>query len=498
MKKMNELFRSIDAAYRKSELPEYQGNPLIEALPHILSQDEAGKLLHHPIPFDKSERELPAHIRLHCVKRLENLVIALPLHIQFESELSMLLRGGYTSRNPCDPKTWQAMMSRATKQSASPVPMPDFYRSSAASLLLTGLSGIGKSTMLEIILRTYPQVIRHSNYQGRPFDHTQIVWLKIDCPHDGSLKGLCREFFKAVDKLTGTTDYEKQWGGSRSSVEAMQSAMETIASTYFLGMLVIDELQHLSIAKAGGADKMMNFYVNLINKIGVPIVLTGTYKVKEIFASQMRQARRASDKGTIDFGRYEKNDPVWDMLVKAVWKYQWVKNPAKLEPPIKERIYDLTQGVTALLVGLLAMAQSMAIAEEHETVDAGLLQKVYDERMQLLHPAIDALRSGNANKMAKFDDLLPTSFDPFDARHFSATDADSILANLMGLYDDPTPNAINPGTDEPQVEPAAVDIPEAILAGDMRKSSINAGDEQVERLKKLGVISQDPMKFGKG
>lgn len=40
--------------------------------------------------------------------------------------------------------------------------------------------------------------------------------------------------------------------------------------------------------------------------------------------------------------------------------------------------------------------------------------------MQLLHPAINALRSGNTNKMAKFDDLLATNFDPFDAKHFSA------------------------------------------------------------------------------
>lgn len=481
--------RREDANYRDVALPDYAGNPLIEALPGILSAEESMTKLGHPIKYSKAERELPPHLRQHCVKRLENLVVALPLHVRFESEISILLRGGYVSRNPTLSQTWQAMMANATTRSESPTPMPEHYRSSAASMLLTGLSGIGKSTMLEIILNTYPQVIHHTEYKGTKFQHTQIVWLKIDCPHDGSLKGLCREFFKAVDRATGTTDYERQWRGTRHLVEDMQAAMETIASTFFLGLLVIDELQHLSIAKAGGSEKMMNFYVNLINKIGVPIVLTGTYKVKEIFATQMRQARRASDKGTIDFGRYEKNDPVWSMLVKSVWKYQWVKNPVKLDELLMERIYDLTQGVTALLVNLLAMAQSMAIAEELDTVNANVLQQVYDNRMQILHPAINALRSGNVKKMAQFDDLLPTSFAIVPDVASGLPDDAEILARLMKKAED------EPDTDaKPEnVEAPAVVIPADVLAGDIRNKSGQASDEGLAHLDKLGVLSKDPM-----
>ncbi len=147
--------RREDANYRDVALPDYAGNPLIEALPEILSAEESMTQLGHPIKYSKAEREIPPHLRQHCVKRLENLVIALPLHVRFESEISILLRGGYVSRNPTLSQTWQAMMATATTRSESPTPMPEHYRSSAASMLLTGLSGIGKSTMLEIILNTY-------------------------------------------------------------------------------------------------------------------------------------------------------------------------------------------------------------------------------------------------------------------------------------------------------------------------------------------------------
>src|SRR5699024_3054395 len=63
----------------------------------------------------------------------------------------------------------------------------DYIRSTADSLSIIGISGIGKTTAIERLLLMYPQVIKHEAYEGQPFNHTQIVWLKIDCPYDGSL-----------------------------------------------------------------------------------------------------------------------------------------------------------------------------------------------------------------------------------------------------------------------------------------------------------------------
>ena len=59
----------------------------------------------------------------------------------------------------------------------------DAPKSTALSYSLIGCSGSGKSTTLQRILNLYPQVIYHEKY-----NFTQLVYLKIDCPHDGSLK----------------------------------------------------------------------------------------------------------------------------------------------------------------------------------------------------------------------------------------------------------------------------------------------------------------------
>ena len=54
----------------------------------------------------------------------------------------------------------------------------------------------------------YPQVIEHTEYKGMPLAATQIVWLKLDCPHDGSRGELCYRFFKAVDDAVGSEFFD--------------------------------------------------------------------------------------------------------------------------------------------------------------------------------------------------------------------------------------------------------------------------------------------------
>ena len=102
-----------------------------------------------------------------------------------------------------------------------------------------------KTTSIEAILSLYPQVILHNRYCENDFSFTQIVWLKLDCPFDGSIKGLYLNFFQAVDDLLGTRYYDNYAGG-RKTVDELLPRMALVASLHSIGVLVIDEIQHLS------------------------------------------------------------------------------------------------------------------------------------------------------------------------------------------------------------------------------------------------------------
>ncbi len=58
----------MDAEYQTPPIAVYQGNPFIEALPLIWSEEEAGQLLKYAPLYSPQDREMPAHYRLHLIQ----------------------------------------------------------------------------------------------------------------------------------------------------------------------------------------------------------------------------------------------------------------------------------------------------------------------------------------------------------------------------------------------------------------------------------------------
>ncbi|MBF4270378.1 ATP-binding protein, partial [Vibrio anguillarum] len=101
--------------------------------------------------------------------------------------------------------------------------------------------------------------------------------------------------FRAMDRALGTSNYERQYSMSkRPSIETLLAAMAQVANAHAVGVLIIDEIQHLSRSRSGGSEKMLNFFVTLVNTIGLPVILVGTPRAREIFEADMRSARRGS------------------------------------------------------------------------------------------------------------------------------------------------------------------------------------------------------------
>jgi hypothetical protein len=93
----------------------------------------------------------------------------------------------------------------------------------------------------------------------------------------------------------------------------------------------------------------------------------------------------------------------------------WVRKPAKFGTEITDALYEVSQGISGIMLSVLATAQLAAMEEDGaEKVDADLIRKVYRERMTPLHPAIRILRSGDPNLMEGFDDLHRNAYPSGD------------------------------------------------------------------------------------
>lgn len=390
------------AYYQEQVVKEYQNNPLIEALPPILSKQEVIEKLSYYPHFDENERQLDSQYRLHLTQRLFSLFQCLPLHIDLESRLSRLLRQGYVGRNPFSP-TYASSLIQGHENIQNQVEQSWFNHSIPRGLTIIGPSGIGKSTAIAKLFDQLPQIINHSSYRGKDFLFTQLVWLRLECSHDASVKGLVNQFFMTVDGLLGTSYFEKFGRSNKLSVNTLMPIMTQIINSVGAGILCIDEIQHLSI-RGVGSKLMLNFFTTLNNMIGIPIVLIGTPSAMNVLQREFRQARRGSGQGDLIMDRMA-NDEYWMLFLESIWAYQWVRNPVELTNEFVEIMYEESQGIIDICLKLFSLSQIRAISTGRESLSVSLIKQVAKDHLKLVQPMLTALKSGDMSKIAQYEDI---------------------------------------------------------------------------------------------
>lgn len=416
--------RVVHAVYRKSECPDHEGNPLIEALPPVLTDDQAMIRLAYYPKYDDAQRKAPTHVRYLLIQNGLKFFAPLEVHIDLQRRFTNLLRIGYASRNPIKPEFWRYIgvkLDSFDQYGDQYQEQPDRLPSTAAGFNIIGPSGVGKSFSIERVLSLTPQVIHHSHYQDRDFTHSQLVWLKLDCPFDGNPRGLCLQFFKSVDSILGTNTYHNYTRGKPTQDELL-SDMATVAANHCLGVLVIDEIQRLSLAKSGGADRMLNFFVQLINIIGVPIVQIGNYKALSVLTGDFSQMRRGTGQGDFIWDLMQK-DEQWNLFVESLWRFQYTKKrctpfdkinkSSAASPTLSDVLYEETQGITDFAVKCYMFAQERAIDSEKEAVTAAIIRSAANDKLRIPREVLQALKSKDKRVLERYEDLYHVAFKSY-------------------------------------------------------------------------------------
>ncbi|HJV15933.1 MAG TPA: ATP-binding protein, partial [Bacillales bacterium] len=426
-----------EAEYKEQALSEYSNNPFIEALPPIFDEDNVLERFMVTPRITQQEKQSETNIRYHVLKRVKNFIQPLPIHFEVERRLSTLIRRGYLARNPLDKMFLERIrvlhQLREEEDEAHKYidERLNYIRSTADSLSIIGISGIGKTTAIERLLLMYPQAIKHEMYEGQPFNRTQIVWLKIDCPYDGSLSTLCKSFFKAIDDLLGTRYLEK-YGYLNRVTSTMLLHMTSLASMYGIGVLVIDEIQHLLHSK-NDQEEMLNFFVTLSNTVGIPTVLIGTSKAQQLFKGNFRQARRAASDGAIIWDRMAADSEEWDFFLETLWELQCLKTRSELTEDVKKAFYEECQGITSVAVNLFILAQERALfdeSNEEERITPRVLRKTAKEDMKIIQPMLNAIRKNDLKAMYKYEDIM-INLDDLMINHKQNTEYEGKIQEAM-------------------------------------------------------------------
>jgi hypothetical protein len=157
---------------------------------------------------------------------------------------------------------------------------------------------------------------------------------------------------------------------------------------------------------------MLNFFVQLINTIGLPVVLVGTYKAISVLSGEFRQTRRGTGQGDLVWDRMKK-DETWDWFLECLWGYQYVQNLSHLTPALNQALYDVTQGITDFAVKVYMLTQIRAITTGEEAITEQGIRLAAQESLRMANPILSALRTGDIRILHSVEDVHPIDLDSF-------------------------------------------------------------------------------------
>ncbi len=232
--------RQENATYHESPLDYERHNAYIEALPpQLRTREEIAKYMTVIPAYPVKYQALAPELRISTLSRLGKFLQPNEHHIKLFRNFTNMIREGYLGRNPKDQvplaereakiaQAVDAIMNAKEDDDSKLEPSP-------LSTSIFGISRMGKSLAVHRSLDFYPQVIFHNFHEGEKFTRTQIVWIHLDCPKNGSLTTLVFTLMRLVDMLTGSDFYRKIGKSGRLSDPELTAGTHLVVATTWFG-----------------------------------------------------------------------------------------------------------------------------------------------------------------------------------------------------------------------------------------------------------------------
>lgn len=396
----------------KTKVTEFIGNPLLAALQETVSQSNMLKDLLKRPPYREADRELEPSIRLDLLSRINTMHIPYAHDLFIARNLSRCINWGYVSRNPMPFEVTLQILEKCgidTTRELENYLTRTVFPIYGFSVL--GISGVGKSSSVLNALMRYPQIIEHKEYNGVPFHCLQLVWLKVDCPGDGSPKGLCTAILRQIDSVLGTA-YQSELS-SRTSKDVLTNKVSQCLRAHHLGVLVIDDIQNLCGVKKDTTTDLLSFLIYLMETLAIPVVMVGTPKVLPLFQQEFQLAKRATGDGTVRMGLLVKDSKEWERFISGIWAYQFTRRQVPLTSKMKDLFYQESVGNPFLCALLYKLVQDDAITSGEESFTLQDVRKVANDKLCITTSKRNNMLAGNDEELRRYEYLWePVKIDP--------------------------------------------------------------------------------------
>ena len=334
------------------------GNPLLTAMPKMLSPQELAQAVQSLPP-------LPAAPSLEGLALLSSIFIPMDYMYTLYDQLYRAIRTTYTTRTVLEGIRQTNALFRGDAGTCCAT------QAAAGSVL--GVPGIGKTSTIRRCLDTMPQVIEHTDFEGQPFFCKQVLYLRVECPSDCSVKTLALNLVAALDRAIGS-NYLHQLTALRSAAaSAIAAQVKILCMTHHVGLILVDEIQNAVVTaqKNKQVKPLIKFLVELTNDTCTGVFFVGTPQAEELFTSQEHLKRRTRGIRLLPL----KPDGVYRNFLKLLWQYQLTPERAELTEALANKLYDWSGGIPAYIVKIFQESQAQAFLMGRPCIDAKIMQQ---------------------------------------------------------------------------------------------------------------------------
>ncbi len=404
--------------HRELQLNPYAGNILIDQLEGIPDRLSALKSLLYLPEIPGQLDGIPKHIRLHQLMVIRDLHIPPTIEAQLLQSIDLMVRQGYRYRDPRFATTWTAVSGEARHSNA---PLPQAFAAA-----VEGISGVGKTQACLRCLNYFQrQTVDHESFPKLVGGLQQVVRLSVEVPPSGKASDLARSLMDAWQLATGSRRFE-YWLSKDRIPDPMRALDEwrQVAVSHFLGVLHLDEIQNLFKLKSlkqrtsrqGKTeapelsiqeDQVLRWLLYLTNSGQIPILFSGTPDGIGALTKRLSTLERLNTAG------YHAFEPFTDAMASDFRKtflpqlgqYQYVQNRLAVDDNLARLLIELTGGIHRIMIALWVAAHRVAFERQDDSLRLQDFTVAAATWLAPVAPAVAAIRSKDANKMAMYEDL---------------------------------------------------------------------------------------------
>ena len=350
-------------------------NPLIEPLGEFRDMADWPSLLEsNPLDTFPEKPSLEERDRFLAISHKRFAVTKASLRLA--NDVQSMIRGGYQDRDPTRTENTRRLYRLAELSGTFRTSAPTFYPN-ARCLVLSAITGMGKSLTVERILDSYDQVVRHGiNESAGWLKHTQLIHLTVKMSDSGSRGGFVDAVIHAMDTVLGT-DYFNAYKGERT-VGRRSLRVAQLLALHSVGLLVIEEMQPENFMESRFKKELNIFFLSVLS-FGVPLLLVGNPRAFERLGEHKQTERRYYSYEPITLWPYASaDDKDWSKAIApAIWSYQVVDNAAPFDSQVASTLWECSGGVPGYAQKLVVEVQRSILRRDEKALTVEAVRRHY-------------------------------------------------------------------------------------------------------------------------